>query len=497
MKRLLQILVFTTAALAMAATAAAQPAGALTAGASTAGATTAAATTGSLKMPPYKKTRLKNGLTLLLMERHTVPLIGFHVIIKAGSAGDPERKEGAAFMAASLLRKGTKTRNADQFASELDFIGGTFGAFASADTTTVSAEFVSKDVARGLDLLSDALLNPAFPQDEFNKLLKQRIDALKAAKDQAEGVIGAYFNAYLFGRHPYARPTTGDENSLAALTRDDAQKFYQAYYTPANTIIAVAGDFSTADMEKMVAQKFESWPARPSPAISVPDPAPFTGKKLLLIDKPDSTQTYFRIGNIGIARTNPDRTYIQVVNTLYGGRFTSMLNSELRIKSGLTYGANSIFDRRKVRGPFAIATFTRNATTVQAIDKTLETLQRLHEKGVTEEELQSAKNYILGQFPPTIETSQQLAGLMADLEYYGLDDHEINDLTSKINAMTMADAQRIIRQYYPQENLVFVLIGKASEIGDAVKKYAPQVETRSINDPGFGSYAAAGSPGKN
>jgi len=481
MKRLLQILIFTTAALAMTAAACGQTAG---------------ESAGSLKMPPYKKTRLKNGMTLLLMERHTVPLIGFRVIVKAGSAGDPERREGAAFMAASLLRKGTKTRSADQFAAELDFIGGTLSASASTDNTTVSAEFVSKDIAKGLDLLADCLLNPSFPQDEFNKLLKQRVDGLKAAKDQAEGVIGLYYNAYLFGRHPYARPTTGDENSLAVLTRDDAQRFYQTYYTPANTILAVAGDFSTAEMEKMVAQKFEGWPSRPSPAISMPDPAPVTGKKLLLIDKPDSTQTYYRIGNIGITRTNPDRVYIQVVNTLYGGRFTSLLNSELRIKSGLTYGAGSIFDRRKVRGPFAIATFTKNATTIEAIDKTLETLQRLHEKGVTEEELQSAKNYILGQFPPTIETSQQLAGLMADLEFYGLDDHEINDLTTKINAMTLADAQRIVKQYYPRENLVFVLIGKASEIGEAVKKYAPKVETRSINDPGFGSYAAAASPGK-
>ncbi|HWZ42350.1 MAG TPA: pitrilysin family protein [Candidatus Saccharimonadales bacterium] len=475
MKRLLQILLFITAALSMAGTAGAQAAG-------------------TLKMPAYKKTRLKNGMTLLLMERHSVPLIGFQVIVRAGSAGDPEHKEGAAFMAASLLRKGTKTRNAEQFAAELDFIGGTFSSFANADSSEIAAEFVAKDAAKGLDLLSEALLHPAFPQDEFNKLLKQRIDGLKAAKDQAQGVIGAYYNAYLFGRHPYARPTTGDENSLAAITRDDAQKFYQAYYTPANTILAVAGDFSTADMEKMVAQKFEGWAARPAPAISVPEPAPVTGKRLLLIDKPDSTQTYFRIGNIGITRTNPDRLYIEVVNTLFGGRFTSMINSELRIKSGLTYGASSFFDRRKVRGPFAIATFTKNATTIQAIDKTLEVLRSLHEKSVTAEDLQSAKNYILGQFPPTVETSQQLAGLMAELEFYGLDDREINDMTAKINAMTLADAKRIIQQYYPQENLVFVLIGKASEIGDAVKKYASKMEVRSINDPGFGSYAASEGP---
>src|SRR5258708_21350130 len=250
MKRLTQILLLTSAALALTATSAAQKAGTQTA--PTAGIRTAV----SLKMPPYKKVRLKNGATLLLMERHTVPLIGFQVLIRAGSAGDPEHKEGAAFMTAGLLRKGTKTRSAEQFASDLDFIGGTFNSFATADATLISAEFVTKDVGEGLDLLSDALMNPAFPEDEFNKLLKQRVDGLKSAKDQAECVIGLYYNAYLFGHPPYSRPTTCDAKSLAAPNRSHAQEVFTASYPPSHTIIAVAGDFSAAEMEKMLAQKF-------------------------------------------------------------------------------------------------------------------------------------------------------------------------------------------------------------------------------------------------
>jgi DNA-directed RNA polymerase len=166
-----------------------------------------------------------------------------------------------------------------------------------------------------------------------------------------------------------------------------------------------------------------------------------------------------------------------------------MLNSELRIKSGLTYGAGSAFDQRRARGSFFINTYTKNATTGEAMDKTLEVLQRLHEKGISEEELKSAKAYIQGQFPPTIETSGQLASLVAGLEFYGLDERDINTLYARIDAMTLADAQRVIKQYYPLDNLVFVVIGKASEIGPVVKKYAPKIETRSISDPGFGSEA--------
>ena len=440
---------------------------------------------GQLKLPPYKKVKLKNGMTLLLMEQREVPLISFNLVVKAGSVVDPAGKEGLASVTAALLRKGTKTRTADQISAELDFIGGTFNAGTSSDYTNGSAEFVSKDIAKGLDLLSDVLLNPQFPQDELTKLIKQRIDGIKSAKDSAQGVIGNYFNAYLYGSHPYARPVGGDEQSLAAITRADVVKLYQDYYTPSNTIMAVVGDFSTADVERMLAEKFNSWPAKSAPALTIPEAAPQNGKRLLLVDKPDATQTFYRIGNIGIARTNRDRVYLDVVNTLFGGRFTSMLNSELRIKTGLTYGAGSFFDERKTRGPFVISTFTKNETTEKAIDMTLEILQRLHEKGVTEEELKSAKTYIKGQYPPEIETTDQLADLLAELEFYGLDEREVNELYARLDAMTLADAKRVIEQYYPKDNLVFVLIGKGNDIQAIVKKYAPKVDTKSITEPGF------------
>ncbi|MBI1766230.1 MAG: insulinase family protein [Acidobacteria bacterium] len=443
------------------------------------------AQTAGLKLPPFKKAKLKNGLTVLLLEQHDLPLISFSFIVKAGSTADPAGKEGVAALTASLLRKGTKMRNADQIAADLDFIGAQFFGNAGLDFTSGRAEFVKKDLAQGLEIFSDCLLNSAFPPAEVEKLLKQNIDGLKSAKDQAQGVIGEYFNAYLYGAHPYARPTSGDEKSLAALTRDDIAKFYESYYTPSNTIMVVAGDFNTAEMESLLGSKFGAWPNKQAPTVNLPEPQPVAGKKLLLVDKPDATQTYYQIGNVGIARSNADRVYIGVINTLFGGRFTSMLNDALRVSSGLTYGASARFEQRKARGPFVISTYTRNATTEKAIDLTLEILNRLHTQGVSEKDLQSAKNYIKGQFPPTIETSDQLANLLASLEFYGLDERDINDYYKQIDAMTLADAQRVIKQYYPLDNLVFVLIGKASEIESVAKKYAPKLDTKNISQPGF------------
>jgi predicted Zn-dependent peptidase len=438
-----------------------------------------------LKLPPYKKAKLKNGMTLLLMEHHEVPIISFNVVLRAGSVADPAGKEGLASLTAGLLRRGTKARSADQIAAELDFIGAALGGGASADSTDLFAEFLKKDLAKGLELMDDVLRNPTFPQDEVTKMIKQRVDGIKSSKDVPQAIIGNYFNAYLFGKHPYARPSGGDENSLAAITREDVVKFYETHYVPGNAILAVAGDFATAEMEKLLTDRFAAWPARPVPASALPEPAAVQGKRLLLVDKPDATQTFFRIGNVGISRTNPDRVWIEVVNTLFGGRFTSMLSTELRIKNGLTYGAGSAFNERKARGPFFINTFTPNDTTEKCMDMALDVLKRLHEKGITEEDLKSAKTYIKGQFPTDIETTDQLAARIADLEFYGLDERDVNTYYAKIDAMTLADSQRIIKQYFPLENLVFVLVGKASQIETVAKKYASVMDRKSVSQPGF------------
>jgi len=440
---------------------------------------------GSLTLPAYRKVVLKNGLTLLLMEQHEVPMVSFSVFVRAGSVSDPAAREGVASMTAALLRKGSKTRSADQFSAELDFIGGAFGAGASVDSTSASAEFMKKDLAKGLDLLSDALMRPVFPQDEVAKLVAQRVDGIKSAKDRAQGVLSAYFNAYLYGKHPYGRPTGGDESSVASITRDDVVKFYEANYTPGGTVMAVVGDFAAAEMEKQLTDTFAAWPAKTVPAVAVPDAPAVAGRKLLLVDKPDSTQTYFRIGNVGIKRANPDRVLIEIVNTLFGGRFTSMINTELRIKSGLTYGANSGFSEWKAKGPFFIGSYTRNASTEKALDMTLDVLKRLHEKGISEDDLKSAKAYLRGQFPPDIETADQLAGVLSELIFNGLDEREIDTYYARIDAASMADINRVIKQYFPLDNLVFVLVGKGSEIQAIAKKYAPVIDRKSISAVGF------------
>jgi predicted Zn-dependent peptidase len=439
-----------------------------------------------IRLPEYKKVALPNGLTLLLMERHAVPVVSFQVMLRTGSTEDPAGKEGVGGITNDLLRKGTKSKSADQISAQLDFIGATFGSTESFDSLRVTAEFMKKDLATALPLLAEILRQPAFPQSEVEKLLQQRVDEIRSSKDEPDSVINDYYRTYLFGKHPYSRAPGGDEKTLPKLTRADIAGFYESHYVPENIVISVAGDFSAAELEKQLTEQFGSMPKKALAAKPLAAPETVKGRRLLLVDKDDATQTYFNIGNVGIERVNPDRVAVDVVNTLFGGRFTSMINSALRIQSGLTYGAVSRFNRPRQRGPFFIFSYTQNETTEKAMDMALDILKQFHEKGPTEEQIKSSRSYIKGQFGPRVETTDELAGWMADLELYGLDRAEVDDYFARLDKVTLADARRVIQKYYPLEDLTFTVVGKSAEIAKVIKKYAPKMDTISITEPGYG-----------
>jgi len=438
-----------------------------------------------VKLPPHEKVVLPNGLTVLLLEKRGVPLVDVAGIVKAGALADTAGQDGLASTTAGLLRKGTKKRTAQKFSEEIDFIGGSFGADAGADYSSFGAEFLSKDTDAGLDLVADAVLHATFPQQEVDKLLAQSVDGVKAAKDSARDVIFEYYEGYLYNGKGYGRATGGDENSLKRIKRDAIVKFYETYYTPGNTILAVAGDFKTEEMKKKIEAAFGGWAAKEAPAVKVEAVGVVKGKRLLLVNKSDATQTFFAMGNVGISATDADRVAVQVVNSIFGERFTSMLNEALRVESGLTYGASSFFSAEKEPGPFAIYSFTRNETTEKAIGMALDVLKKLHTDGVSAKQLASAKSYMKGQFPPSIETAGQLANVIARHEFYGLGDDEVNERDARIDAVTPEIAKQVIAKHFPLENLTFVLIGKSAEIAPGVKKFAEKRDTKEITAPGF------------
>ncbi len=437
------------------------------------------------QLPEAKRVTLPNGLVLLLLEKHELPLTSVEIGLRTGSLLDPDAKPGVSFLVADLLRKGTATRTSEQLSNDLDFMGMEFSANSGLESTAISGDFLSKDTDRALGLMADMALHPVFPADELKKAIAKRQEALKTDKDNVQLAVRQYYLATLFAGHPYAHALTTTEASLGSITREDVVQFHQRVYTPANAVIAVVGDFKSAEMEATLRELFGGWKGAAPAAVRVPVMKPVVGKHVLLVDKPDATQTYFIVGNVGLDETDPDRAPANVVNTLYGGRFTSLFNEELRIKSGYSYGAFSYFQEYRTPGPFVMATYTKNATTAQAIDKTFEVIATLHTHPFTEADLTSAKNYIRGTFPPSLETSPALAGRLVTNEVEGISRETFNAELAAEQSMTLVEANRVIDKDFPgKDNYVLVIVGKASEIGGLAAKYGP-VTSRKISDPGY------------
>jgi zinc protease len=443
---------------------------------------------GQLKLPPYTRTVLPNGVVVDLLPRTGVPLVQFRITVKGGVEAEPANLAGLASVTAQLLRKGTSKRSADQFSEELDFLGGTFQNFDSpqSSVTTISGEFLKKDFDRGLDLLTDAVLNPTFPEAEVHKTLSQRVDAAKALKDNPQAAISAYFAAYFFGpNHPFGHPP--DETTLGRIQRQEIVDFHERIYKGKNIVVIVTGDFDPENAAGKIRGAFGSVP--PGQAFEWTKTArPSAPSNVLLIDKPDATQTYFYIAQPGIDRKSPDRVKLLLINTLFGGRFTSMLNEELRVKSGLSYGASCMLQRLRLPGGIVITTYTKTDTTEKAIDMALDVLKQLGEKGITAEQLTSVKAYIKGTFPTQqLETTDQLSNVLADMELYGLGKDEIDDFFSRIDSASLDDINATARKYYKPDHLTFVLLGNAAKIRQVAAKYAPKVSEVSVNKTGFGA----------
>ncbi len=435
-------------------------------------------------LPAFEQVTLDNGAQLLLMEKHDVPLVALSARLRGGSLIDPPGKEGSAALLAEMLQKGAGTRDAKQFAEAVDSAGGELQIASGLESLQLDAQFLARDAQLMIDLSSDALLRPTLSPDEFTKVKDRAIHSLAAAKDEdPRQLTGTYGNAWLFRGQAYGRPVSGDETSLAKVTLDDLRAYRQQLGGD-RLIIAVVGDFKSAQMKQSLQAAFGAWPKAAGALPEVSAKSPEKGRRVLLVDKPGATQSYFWLGNVGVDRRDPELPAQTLVNTVFGGRFTSMINTELRIKSGLSYGARSSLERFDKPGAAAISSFTRTETTGQALDLALTTLDRLHKEGVATPMRDSAKNYVLGQFPPKLETAPDLADKLAELAFYGLDHNDVDTYASRISAVTPEQLTKAITVYPDSRNLAIVIIGDAGKLRDTAKRYGPVTEIK-ITDPHF------------
>lgn len=443
------------------------------------------ATAADIKLPDYQTVQFNNGATLLLTPRKDVPMVAATVLVRGGALADPAGKEGTADLLAEMLSKGAGSRNALAFAQTVDGAGGSLNFGSSSEAIVASAQFLSKDTGLMLSLLADALLRPTMDAAEFDKLRKRAIDGIATAKDSdPRQLIGQYASGWLFRGHPYGRPAGGDETSLATITLDDLQAFRRQQMGGDRLIVSIAGDFDPAAVTAQVKQAFGGWAKADGALPQATAKAKDTGRRVLLVDKPGATQTYFSLANVGSQRGDAARAAQDLVQTAFGGRFTSMLNTELRVKSGLTYGAGSRIERPRQSGSAAITSFTKTDSTKAAIDLAIATLDRLHQDGLDAATLQSAKNYIAGQFAPSMETAPQLAGAIAWLTLYGDGRDYIDGYLGKVAAATPEQVAAARAVFPGSKDLVIVAIGDAAKIRDTMKGYGPLTEMK-LSDPRF------------
>ncbi len=428
------------------------------------------ATAQEIKLPPIEKTTLDNGLKVIIIEHHELPLVAFRLVLKSGSVCDPSGKAGLANLTAGLLRKGTKTRNATQIAEEIDFVGGNLGAGAGLDATFATCQVLTKHLDVGLDLLSDIILNPTFKEDEIERLAKQTLAGIKQQKDDPRSVAEEKFRGFVFGDHPYGQPSEGTEESIVALTRDDIVDFHKKYYVPNNAILAVVGDVKSGEAIKKVKAKFSQWGGKEVTPPGFAEPPAITGHQILLVDKPDLTQTYINVGHLGIRRKNPDYFAVRVMNyILGGGGFASRMMAEIRAKRGLTYGIHCNFDSYKLRGAYKVSTFTRNDSTSAAISAIIEQIKRMRAEEVTDKELEDTKSFYNGYFPLQFETPQQIATQILNVELYDLGEDYIKNFRKNIKAVTKKDVLRVAQKYLDPDNLKLVVVSKAEDVKSSLE----------------------------
>ena len=430
-----------------------------------------------VRFPEYVDTALSNGINLLVIENYKIPSVSIRFVFKdAGSYY--ETKYGVSSMTAELLTKGTKNRTATQIAEETDFYGASLSTGDDWDGSYVSLTVLRKYLDKVTDVLADIILNPVFAEEEISRVKEQRISSIIQGKDEPSVLTDKMFNKVVFEGSPYAYPPEGTEESIRAMTRDDINGFYNEHYLPDRLILAFVGAISKDEAISIVNEKFSNWRKNNEIPKNVGETGVqeildknFNTDNVYIVDKASAVQSNLRIGHKGIARNNPDFIAVTVMNTILGGYFGSRINYDLREKHGYTYGARSSFNTRIHPGDFSVDADVRNEVTDSSVERIIDNLRRITSEEVTDEELQTVKNYLTGLFPLQLETANAVATRVINLKLYGLPRDYYSTYISQINSLTRQDILRAAQKYIDPERLYIVISGNADAIKGSMAKF--------------------------
>ncbi|MBW3571545.1 MAG: insulinase family protein, partial [Gemmatimonadetes bacterium] len=427
-----------------------------------------------IRFPPFAETQLPNGLRILVVENHALPVANLDLYVRSGSSSDPADKLGLAQMTAALLDKGTATRTAVQIAETVEGVGGSIGASAQQDNLEASVSVLSDQLPLAFELLSDVVLRPSFPEPELETARAQQLAALRAALGSPGTLASRMFDRQVYGpEHPYGRRST--PQTVAALTRDDVAAFHRTHFVPGNALLVVSGDVTPAQAQEMARRWFGEWSGAAAPEPAYPAPRAREGTEIYLVHRPNSVQSSLYVGHAGLQPDDPDYYPVQVMNMVLGLSGDSRLEEVLRGQHGWTYGARSRFSRLLGGGAFSASTDVRSAVTDSALAEVLVQLRRIRDEPVPQAELDRAKSFLMGSFPGSLETPAQAASMLATTRLLGLPPEHLTQYVQRVSAVTAADVQRVAREYLHPDRAVIVVVGDAAQVLEKIRPIAPVI----------------------
>ena len=403
---------------------------------------------------------LPNGIVLLVAERPAVPIVAVRVLVRAGAVLDPPDRAGLAHLTGALVTRGTAKRTGPELDTAIEFVGGALEAGAGRDSLTVSLRVLRKDLALGLDLLSEVVRTPAFPQDELTRKVAEIQAAIKRS-DEDPGTIAARELARLvFPGHPYGVPVEGTRESVGRLTRDDVVGFHAQRVRPDATIIAVVGAVTLDEARREILARFGSWPRPASPPASVPDATAGPQPREQTVAR-DLTQSTIALGRQAIRQTNPDYFSLTVASYVLGGGSASRLYARVREEGGLAYSVYSYLSPSRYGSAFIVNAQTRTAEVGRVKTLLKEELARMIREPVSDAELDLAKAYLIGSFPLRLDTSGKVADFISVVEEQGLGLDYPDRYKERVGKVTAADVQRVAAKYFDPDTFNRVVVGKA------------------------------------
>lgn len=410
---------------------------------------------------------LENGLKVFVVKNDKLPRVAFSLVIDR----DPIlEKEYAGFtsIVGPLLRTATTTKSKSKIDEAVDFIGATL----STSSTGVYASSLTKHTDRLLELMSDIVLNASFQQDELDKLKKQTISGLKAQKDDPNNIANNVRNALVYGLdHPYGEQVT--EQTVENISLEVCKQYYDKYFSPSISYLAIVGDIDTDEAEELVDKYFGNWKSKDVAELKYKTPAAPLVNKVAMVDRPQSVQSVIHVAYpVNFKVGAPDAIKVSVANMILGGYFSSKLNSNLREDKGYTYGARSSIDSDELIGRFDASTQVRNEVTDSTITEILFEMKKMRNGDISDQEFETAKNYLTGIFARSLEDPQTIARFALNIERYNLPADYYQNYLKNLAAVTREDVIAVSKKYIKPDEAFIIVVGKAEEVANDLKKFS-------------------------